>query len=198
MVDRSRAARIAAWVVAGFLAAGAAGGIAVAEFGVATAASPSPQPSAGDRPHHLRMLGLMGRGGPMDGFGRLGRVLHGEATVQAPDGTDKVVRLQSGTLTAVGGSTITVRSSDGYTADYTVDKDTRIELNGTDGALSTLKKGDKVRVMAVKSGSGFTARFVLDGEPKFRGGPFGRQFGGPGAPGRQAPPAPQPSESSSA
>jgi hypothetical protein len=99
------------------------------------------------------------------GLGMGGRVLHNEATVVAPDGTTKVVVSQSGDITDVGGSTVTVKSSDGFTATYSVDKKTRIALNGTDGALSSLKSGDSVHVFGTKSGSSVHAMSVVDGLP---------------------------------
>jgi hypothetical protein len=103
-------------------------------------------------------LGL-GVGGPG------GRVLHSQATVQAPDGTTKVVVSQSGDITDVTDTTITVKSSDGYDATYTIDKFTSISLNGTNGAMSSLKQGDTVRVIGSKSGSATHAEAVTDGMP---------------------------------
>jgi hypothetical protein len=121
--------------------------------------------------HHRPGLGFGGRGpggpgpGPGLGFGALrGDVLHSEATVKTPDGI-KVVGSQSGKITDVGGAAVTVRSSDGFTRTYTVDKDTRIALNGTDGALTSLKSGDTVHVMGSKSGSTWHARGIFDGDP---------------------------------
>ena len=159
--------RLAGWVGVGVLSGGLITGIAI---GSATAASPSPSPSpygygqAGpgmppDGPMHAfggRMRGPLG--GPMDGD-----VLHGEATVKAPDGSTKVVVTQSGDITDISGTAITVKSSDGYVATYTVDKDTRISLNGTDGTASSLKKGDTVHVVGTQSGSTNHADAVLDG-----------------------------------
>jgi hypothetical protein len=93
-----------------------------------------------------------------------GDVLHSEATVKTPDGT-KVVGSQSGKVTDVAGATVTVRSSDGFTRTYTVDKDTRIALNGTDGAMTSLRSGDTVHVMGTRDGSTWHARAVFDGDP---------------------------------
>lgn len=170
--------RLFGWIALGVLGGGLVTGIAI---GSATAASPSPTPSPyaygqpgpgmpGGPLHRLRdrLEGLlpdlpMGPGG---GAGLLGgRVLHGEATVGAPDGTTKVVFIQSGDITDITGSTITVKSSDGYTASYAVDKNTRISLNGTDGTASSLAKGDTVRVTGTKNGSTNHADAVLDGMP---------------------------------
>jgi hypothetical protein len=104
-------------------------------------------------------------GGPMGLGGPGGRVLHGEATIAKPGGGTTVVRMQTGRITQVAGSTVTVRSTDGYVATYTVDSGTRIVLNGADGALSALKTGDLVRTFAGVDGSTVQAKAVLDGVP---------------------------------
>ena len=167
--------RVIALVTAGVVA-GATGGFVISQLGVATASSPSPSPSVGGpalRP------GFAPGGGPMGLLGGLaggGKLLHGEATVQKPGGGTTVVRFQNGTISAIDGSTMTVKSTDGFSATYTVDKTSRIALNGTDGTLSKLAKNDHVRVLAVQSGSSNVARMVLDGvavrdmRPGMRGG----------------------------
>ena len=173
--------RLAGWVGVGVLSGGLITGIAI---GSATAASPSPSPS----PYTYGHAGPgMPPDGPMHAFGRLmhgdgfgpmggglgrpkdGDVLHSQATVKATDGTTKVVVTQSGDITDVSGTAITVKSSDGYIATYTVDKFTRISLNGNDGTASSLKKGDTVHVFGTQSGSTNHAESVIDGvPPQFR------------------------------
>lgn len=156
--------RVIALVTAGVVA-GATGGFVISQLGVATASSPSPSPSVGGpalRP------GFGPGGGPMGLLGGLaggGKLLHGEATVEKPGGGTNVVRFQNGTISAITGSTMTVKSTDGFTATYTVDKTSRITLNGADGTLSKLTKNDQVRVLAVQSGSSNVAKMVMDGVP---------------------------------
>lgn len=158
--------RVIALVTAGVVA-GTAGGFVISQLGVATAASPSPSPSGGGpalRP------GFGPGGGPMGLLGGLaggGKLLHGEATVGKPGGGTNVLRFQNGTISAINGSTMTVKSTDGFSATYTVDKTSRITLNGTDGTLSKLTKDDQVRVLAMQSGSSNVAKMVLDGVPAF-------------------------------
>jgi|SRR5581483_1874411 len=187
MSQLSPRVRVAAWVAAGVLGGGLVTGVAVSELGVASAASPSPSPRASAGTHHSkpllrrfferRMRGHLGGLGPAGGPGLLfgvpglgapglemGRVLHGEATVQTPNGT-KVMSTQLGNITSVAGAQVTVRSSDGFTRTYSVDKQSRISLDGADGASSRLKTGDTVRVLAVKSGNAWSARAVIDGLP---------------------------------
>jgi hypothetical protein len=172
MTNTSRRARAAAWATAGVLG-GLGAGVVVAQLGVAGAADPSPTPSASaSADPNQPAPPMMGRpGGPMGGPGLGpelalgGRVLHGQATVKTRDGELREVANQAGKITAIDGSTLTVRSSDDFTRDYTVDEDTRIALNGEDGALSSLKTGDTVHVMAVKAGGSWHAEGVLDGVP---------------------------------
>ena len=156
--------RVIALVAAGVLAGGV-GGAVISQLGVATASSPSPAP-VGPGPDMMRGFGPDGPGGP-GALGLLGggRLLHGEATVQKPGGGTMVVRFQNGAISDVSGSTMTVKSTDGFTATYTVDRTSRISLNGTDGTLSKLSKNDTVRVLAVQNGSSSVAKMVLDGVP---------------------------------
>jgi Domain of unknown function (DUF5666) len=105
-----------------------------------------------------------------------GNVLHGEATIGKPGGGTAVVHFQNGIISAISGSTMTVKSTDGFTSTFTVNGTTRILLNGTDGTLSKLAKNDKVRVMGVENGSSTVARMVLDGVPE--PGMFGGRLGG--------------------
>lgn len=182
MTGLSSRARVIGWLAAGILGGGLLTGIAVSEFGTATAATPSPNPSASAGPYDgpglpghpfLRRFldkhdGPLLGGGPGLGFGfgagpaLGGRVLHSEATVKTATGTE-VVGTQSGKITDLSGSQLTVKSSDGFTRTYTVDKNTRISLEGTDGALSSLKSGESVEVSAVKSGSDWAAKSVFGG-----------------------------------
>ena len=165
--------RAVALVAAGVVA-GAAGGVVISQLGTAGAVSPSPRPAPGERdgfgmppghgPGGMGVLGMFG-----------GRVLHGEATVQKPGGGTTVVHFQDGVISAISGSTVTVKSTDGFTSTFTVNGTTRITLNGSDGTLSKLAKNDKVRVMGVVNGSSTVAKMVLDGVPG--PGMFGR---GPG------------------
>jgi hypothetical protein len=155
--------RLGAWIAAGVLGGGVISGVVVSQLGTATAASGTPSPGASAAPG-----APMPYGGPLQRFGPGGpggKVLHGEATVQAPDGTTKVIVSQAGDITGTTASTVTVKSTDGYEATYTIDKNTRISLNGNGGTMSSLKNGDTVRVVGTKSGSTSHAQAVIDGMP---------------------------------
>ena len=158
-------------LVAAGVVAGAAGGAVISQLGTAGAASPSPTPSAGPRGPFER--------GPGHGPGLLGgpggRMLHGEATVEKAGGGTEVVHFQNGVISAINGSTMTVKSTDNFTMTYTVNGTTHILLNGTDGTLSTLSKNDKVRVIGVEDSSATVARMVIDGVEG--PGMFGHGFG---------------------
>jgi hypothetical protein len=156
---------IAALVAAGVIGGGLVG-VAIGQLGVAGASDGGSSTTAPRPPTVPFARGPMGRlGGPMGFAGPGRRVLHGEATVAKPGGGTMVVRFQTGRITRVAGSTVTVRSTDGYVATYTVDSGTRIVLNGADGALSSLNSGDPVRTFGVVNGTSVQAKAVLDGVP---------------------------------
>ena len=115
-------------------------------------------------------LGGPGFGGPGDG----GQLLHGTEVVQ--QGT-KVVTIeeQAGKVTAVSATSITVKSTDGYTETYVVGSTTQIGKKGAQAKISAVAVGDTVRIEGVKSGSTVTAGHVMDGVPTMPaiGGPRG-------------------------
>lgn len=156
-VSRSRAG----WAAVGLVGAGLAAGLVLSQLGVAGAAPADARHGLRMGPHHAMPGGAMPGGPGPEGF-LGGRVLHGQATVRTPDG-DKVFSMQNGTVSALGGSSVTVRSTDGFTRTYTVDGGTRIVLDGDEGALSSLDSGDRVRVIGVQDGDDWTAKAVLSG-----------------------------------
>lgn len=89
------------------------------------------------------------------GLGSLGSALHGQVTVQEGSGTT-VLLVQRGQVTSLSDTSMTVRSTDGFTATYTIGDASQRRLR--QGA-STLSKGDSVLVVADKDSS--TTRFIL-------------------------------------
>lgn len=84
-------------------------------------------------------LGLPGAGG----------VLHGEAVIPGEGGTaTRTVVFQRGQVTAVTADKLTVRSTDGFSATYTIGADSRERLARK---ASTLATGDEVTVVATKA-----------------------------------------------
>jgi hypothetical protein len=99
----------------------------------------------------------------LGGFGGLGRggALHGEFTIRKPDGNGfQTVAVQTGEVTAVSPSSITVKSEDGFSRTYSVDENTVVG-SGRDG-IGTVKTGDTVRVAGVVDGGQAKAAAVMD------------------------------------
>jgi hypothetical protein len=93
----------------------------------------------------------------------LKRALHGEVTVGGKKQT-RVLVFQRGTVDKVSGTSITVKSTDGFTATYVVNAETKVRKAGEAAKTSDIGSGDKVRVVARKDGQTSTARVIA--EPK--------------------------------
>jgi hypothetical protein len=119
-------------------------------------------PGDGGRGGHGGMHGM--RGGPM------GEALHGELVVKAADGTISTVRQVQGTVTAVSGTSITVKAEDGYTATFAVNADTEVHTglpsrdrgtaDATTQAITDVSVGDVARVHGTVTGDTATAEDV--------------------------------------
>jgi hypothetical protein len=133
-----------------------------AAAGAAQSPSPSPSASAPSFPGHgPRGFGRLGLGGfGAFGFGGLGGVIHGQVTVPKSGGGYQTEDVQSGTVTAVSSSSITVKSADGYSATYAVASST--EVNAQAAGIGTVKTGDTVRITATVSGGKTTAASIID------------------------------------
>jgi hypothetical protein len=101
-------------------------------------------------------------GGKLFGFGGFGRGgLHGEFTMRKPDGNGfQTVAVQTGEVTAVSQSSITVKSEDGFSRTYSVDENTVVG-SGRDG-IGTVKTGDTVRIAGVVEDGKARAAGILD------------------------------------
>lgn len=138
-------------------------------------AQPGPNGKGGrfGRGHH----GPFGKFFGLGGFGHLGRggPLHGEFTIRKPDGSGfQTVAVQTGEVTAVNSSSITVKSEDGFSRTYSVDENTVVGA-GRDG-IGTVKTGDTVRVAGVVEGGQAKAAAILD---KTSLGKIGEHWGVP-------------------
>jgi hypothetical protein len=132
----------------------------------------NPAPPGQPAPNGMPGWGFGGghHGGPFGGkffgfggFGGLGRggPLHGEFTIRKPDGNGfQTMAVQTGEVTAVSPSSITVKSEDGFSRTYSVDENTVVG-SGRDG-IGTVKTGDTVRVAGVVDGGQAKAAAVLD------------------------------------
>jgi hypothetical protein len=77
-----------------------------------------------------------------------------------PGGGYRTIDTQRGTVTAVSGSSITVKSSDGYIKTYQVTSSTHVVARS--GGIGTVKTGQTVSVLATVSGSSATAAQIVD------------------------------------
>jgi hypothetical protein len=99
-------------------------------------------------------------GGP--GFGRFGfgGTLHGTLVLPKPGGGTVTAEIQNGKVASVSQSSITLKSTDGFTKAYTVTAST-IVVAQRDG-IGSVKVGDQVWVAATVSGGTVTAVRVSD------------------------------------
>ncbi|KRE42895.1 hypothetical protein [Knoellia sp. Soil729] len=88
------------------------------------------------------------RQGPSDLPG-LGGALHGEAVLPGDGSASRAVLFQRGEVTEVTTDKLTVKSTDGFSATYTIGADSRQRLKDK---VSTLATGDQVMVLATKDG----------------------------------------------
>jgi hypothetical protein len=118
--------------------------------------STGPSGSPGDKGDTDRRgpFGRHHRGGGGFGWGAGGAMLHGEIVVADPQGATKTMLVQQGEVTGVSGSTVTVKSSDGYTVAWTTSAETRTGRSTEAGDLSGFAAGDQVHVVGTKTGDG--------------------------------------------
>lgn len=169
------------------LAVGGAAVAAAVSTGGGTRAVDVVAPAAG-----LSAVGRPGDGaghGPGGGIGGPGMrgALHGELTVPRTDGTGtQVVLVQSGTVTAVSKTSLSVKSTDGFTATYAITPITRVRVKGGTGS-TLVTSGATVWVVSSSSHSALMVADRADGPRGRHGdGPRGR----PGdADGDDAPPS---------
>ncbi|SDP15970.1 hypothetical protein SAMN04487905_102209 [Actinopolyspora xinjiangensis] len=103
-------------------------------------------------------FGGMGQPGGAGSTSVLSDALHGEFTVETEQGTYRTKRLQRGTLTAVGDTSVTVRSGDDYRREYAVNSETVVD--GGRSTLDELDRGLTVTVVATLLGGDVTATTI--------------------------------------
>ena len=116
--------------------------------------------------------GPFGPFGPFGGPGLFGAV-HGQIVVPKPGGGFQTVDVQRGAVTAVSGTSITLKSADGFTKTYTVTSSTLVDAQRS--GIGSVKVGNQVAVSAVQSGSGATASSIADLTLMRQAGPFGQR-----------------------
>ena len=183
------------FIVAGVAVAALLGGAGVAyaannsgASAQATAASPSSPSPSPSHPGFRRFGGPGGFGGPSAfGFGRSAGILgavHGQLVVPKPSGGYQSVDIQSGTVTAVSASSITVRSADGFVRSYAVTSSTIVDAQ-RDG-IGSIKTGNQVSLLATVSGGTATAASIADQTLLQHGLPTYGYGGTSGSPGGQS------------
>jgi hypothetical protein len=166
-------------------------GLALTGTGVAIAWAadpPSPSPSSSSAPGNLEKA--QGHNKPdkaqrseKPDKAQRPQHLHGESVVKKADGTFTTELGQRGTVEAVSGTSITVKSEDGYSQAYTVNDETKItqvpaadstpgtadggkRLKPAAGSIADIAAGDVVRISGVKNGDQVTAERILEGSDR--------------------------------
>lgn len=129
--------------------------VALASMGFDTGgvepAQAAPSPSASDHP-------LKGRHGLRVQLRK--HVLHGETVVQTKDGT-QTIEVQRGQVTAVTATTVTIKSTDGFTETWTFGAKFAVVQNRAKVAASAIKSGAQIGIAGTKTGDTSTARLAV-------------------------------------
>jgi hypothetical protein len=88
------------------------------------------------------------------------RILHGQFVRPAPGGGYQTVLIQSGVITAVSPSAITLRSADGYRRTYQVTGSTIVDARR--GGIGSVYQGDSAALLAAGTGRAATAVRIRD------------------------------------
>jgi len=124
---------------------------------IASADTPSPAPSAS--PSSSPSTGAKDKAAKKH-RSLEARALHGEVTLGGKK--HRVVDFQRGAVEKVSGTSLTVRSADGFTATYVVDAQTKVRKDKAQAEIADVRVGDKVRVVAPQDGSTSTAKRIVD------------------------------------
>ncbi len=153
--SRSRRPYILAGVAVAALLGGAGAALASTDSGTpaasqSVAATPAPSPA---------QRGAFGPGVRHFGGGLFG-ALHGQFVVAKPGGGYQTVDVQNGQVTAVSSTSITLKSSDGFTRSYAVSSSTIVDAERA--GIGSVKAGNQALVLATVSGSTATAASIED------------------------------------
>jgi hypothetical protein len=171
------------WSVGKMVAAGAVAVVVAIGAGVGVSHLSSSSASTTQGPGGAGGQG--GPGGQGGGFGGQGGAgsIHSDAVVSDGNGGYTTRRTQTGTVTAISGTSIAVKSVDGFTSTYVVNSSTTVD--GSTGSVTTIASGATVTVIGTVSGDTATATSVLSGTAAANGAGGGGGPGGTG--GGQAP-----------
>ena len=96
------------------------------------------------------------------GWGHGMAIVHGQAVLAKPGGGYQTIDYQRGTVTAVSTTSVTLKSSDGFTMSYAITDSTI--LGAHRGGIGSVKAGDTASVVATVSANGksATAARIID------------------------------------
>ncbi|MDP3972161.1 MAG: hypothetical protein Q8P61_04525 [Candidatus Nanopelagicales bacterium] len=95
-----------------------------------------------------------------------GDPMHGEMVMNDPPGAGVfTVRFARGEVTAVSGTSITIRCSDGYDGTFAIAAETKVFLKGDKNAITEVTAGSTVLAIGRVAGESTTATLVTDDEP---------------------------------
>lgn len=130
----------------------AVGGVAYAADATAPSSAPAASTAQPEKPKAAHHKGL------------LARAEHGEFTARVGK-QDGVFDMQRGLVTQVSATSITVKSPDGFTATYAIDPASKIREDKKAATIGDVKTGDRVQLIATKSGSTATVKRIGDHGP---------------------------------
>ncbi len=157
-------------IVAGVSTVALAGGIGA---GLAYADTPSDEPTssptttATSSPTDTPATEPSGRRG-QNGFRKplvrhqlrfIARSLHGEVTLAGEE--HRVIAFQRGAVQRVSGTSLTVKSNDGFEETYVISDKTNVRENGDQAKLADIDTSDRVLVVATRDDSTLNARRVI-------------------------------------
>jgi hypothetical protein len=87
-------------------------------------------------------------------------VLHGQYVVRRPGGGYQTIDVQNGQVMAISSTSITLRSEDGYTRRYVIDRSTVIVAGH--GGITAVRVGDQASVEARVTGTSVVATSITD------------------------------------
>ncbi len=87
-------------------------------------------------------------------------VEHGQVTVETKNG-DETIDVQRGTVTAISSTSMTVKSTDGYSLTWTISSPLNVIEHRTKVQPSAVTTGETVGVAGLQSGSAATAKLVV-------------------------------------
>ncbi|KAA9153621.1 hypothetical protein FPZ12_034140 [Amycolatopsis acidicola] len=112
--------------------------------------------------------------GGTSGASTLSSALHGEYVVSDGNGGYTTELMQTGTVTEISATSLTAKSTDGYTKTYTIDSGTAV---GDNQNISSIATGDTVTVVASVSGDTATADTLTEGSDQAGQGAGGAPAG---------------------